>query len=240
MIQLGPYRFTEQDAERTLFNGRTLFDLLPGGFPPDPSNPAAPHRARAEQALDDLAASNPPAALAEVWAAWHDAVADLRAAGAFGPTATGAVGGLFTGSGGVPKGPQGALEVGWAGAAGDRQNDRKNHGRPWQALCLWSSEVVAAFAEQGHPVVPGGAGENISTVGIPWDRAVPGTELQIGGVRAVISSYALPCKTTAANFLDGHFDLMHHRHGPVSRVYATVLEPGRVEVGDPLVLEPDA
>ena len=51
VTNLGPYEFTAQDVERTLANGRTLFDLLPGGFPPDPEGVAAPYRARAEAAL---------------------------------------------------------------------------------------------------------------------------------------------------------------------------------------------
>jgi MOSC domain-containing protein YiiM len=33
---------------------------------------------------------------------------------------------------------------------------------------------------------------------------------------------------------------MHYRHGPRSRVYATVLEPGAVMAGAPVLLEPDA
>jgi MOSC domain-containing protein YiiM len=32
--------------------------------------------------------------------------------------------------------------------------------------------------------------------------------------------------------------VMHHDRGPVSRVYATVLEPGTVRVGDAAILEP--
>jgi hypothetical protein len=31
---------------------------------------------------------------------------------------------------------------------------------------------------------------------------------------------------------------MHHERGPVSRVYATVLQPGVIAVGDAAVLEP--
>jgi MOSC domain-containing protein YiiM len=69
---------------------------------------------------------------------------------------------------------------------------------------------------------------------------VPGAQLQLGEVRCEVSSYALPCKKNARWFTDGRFDVMHHRRGPVSRVYATVLEPGTIRVGDPAILEPDA
>ena len=39
-------------------------------------------------------------------------------------------------------------------------------------------------------------------------------------------------------FAGGDFEAMHHERGPVSRVYATVLTPGSVAVGDAVVLEP--
>lgn len=239
-VEVGPYRYTGEDLDRTLRLGRTLFDLLPGGFQPDPTGPAAPHRARAEAALDahdggELAAAD---ALAELWAAWRGATDALRADGVFGPTATGAVDGLFRGDGGTPKHPVSEVEVGWGGVLGDRQADRANHGRPWQALCLWSTEVIGAFAADGHPLAPGFAGENITLGGLDWARVVPGVRLRVGGVLAEVSAFAVPCKKNAAWFTDGRFDAMHHRHGPVSRVYATVLEPGRVALGDPAVLEP--
>jgi hypothetical protein len=237
---IGPYEFTEQDVERTLAAGRTLFDLLPGGFPPDPDGPAAPFRAVAEQALDELAPKDPDAALGIVWGEWRSAMHALRVAGAYGPRAVGSVVGLHLGAGGVPKRPADELEVTWTGVVGDRQADRKHHGRPWQALCLWSVEVIDELVAAGHDLGPGLAGENVTVRGIPWERVVPGSQLRLGEVLCEVSSYALPCAKNARWFLDGDFDAMHHRHGPVSRVYATVLEPGSVRLGDSATLEPDA
>jgi MOSC domain-containing protein YiiM len=69
---------------------------------------------------------------------------------------------------------------------------------------------------------------------------VPGVQLHIGAVSLEVSAYAVPCRKNAAWFTDGHFGLMHHRHGFVSRAYATVLEPGRIALGDAVVLEPEA
>lgn len=238
--ELGPYRFTDQDVERTLANGRTLFDLLPGGFPPDPDGVAAAFRSRAEAAIDDVAPHDPPAALAIVWEQWRGAVGALRRAGAYGPRAEGTVAGLFLGSGGVPKGPAATVDVDWSGVVGDRQAVRKHHGRPWQALCLWSTEVVDRLAAEGHPIFPGAAGENLALSGLDWARVVPGAHLRVGEVVAEVTAYALPCRTNARWFADRRFDRIHHRHGAVSRVYATVLQPGSISVGDPAVLEPDA
>ena len=39
-------------------------------------------------------------------------------------------------------------------------------------------------------------------------------------------------------FIDGDYSVMHHERGPVSRVYATVLEPGDITTGDSAILEP--
>ncbi len=39
-------------------------------------------------------------------------------------------------------------------------------------------------------------------------------------------------------FSDRDFTRIHHSRGPISRVYATVLEPGTVTTGDRVVLEP--
>lgn len=240
MTAIGPYQFSATDQERTLALGRTLFDLLPGGFPPDPAGPAAPFRSRAEAALDQIAPVDPAAALGALWLEWRGAMVALRDAGTYGPRTQGEAVALFRSRGGVPKLPVQEFTVGWGGVDGDRQADRENHGRPWQALCIWSSEVIEAFAGAGHPLAPGLAGENITVSGLPWERVVPGAQLRIGGVLAEVSAYAVPCRKNAGWFTDGRFDAMHHRHGPVSRVYATVLEPGAISSGDPAVMEPDA
>lgn len=240
MTSIGPYEFTDEDVERTLFNRLTLLDLLPGGFPADPSGPAAPFRAVVEALTDEEVAADPARALATVWEAWRGAMGALREAGTFGPATSGSVAGLFRGDGGVPKAADGEVEVGWTGVVGDRQADRHNHGRPWQALCLWSTEVIESLAAAGHPIGPGLAGENVTVQGLPWERVVPGVELRVGEVLAEVSAYAVPCRKNAAWFLDGRFDTMHHRHGPVSRVYATVVEPGVIRVGDAAVIEPGA
>ena len=53
-----------------------------------------------------------------------------------------------------------------------------------------------------------------------------------------MSAWALPCKHNRAWFSDGDFNRMHHERGPVSRAYATVLEPGAIVTGDPAILNP--
>ena len=107
-----------------------------------------------------------------------------------------------------------------------------HHGRPWQALCLWSGEVIDAFAADGHPVAPGAAGENVTIRGLDWSAVRTGVRFRMGTVLAEASLWALPCKTNAGWFLGGDFEVMHHDRGPVSRMYATVIEPGEIASGD--------
>ncbi len=238
MTAVGPYEFSEGDVATTIGAGPVLFDLLTDGLPDAAVDVVTPYRSRAEHALFDVAPKDPEAALGLFWGEWRSAMAAVRSTGAFGPGAVGTVSGLFLGDGGVPKSPVGSFEVDHGGVVGDRQADRVHHGRPWQALCLWSSEVIDGFRADGHPLRPGLAGENVTLSGITWNRMRPGVHLRIGEVLAEVSSYAVPCKKNATWFVGGHFDLMHHRHGPVSRIYATVLEPGSIAVGDPVLLEP--
>ena len=159
---------------------------------------------------------------------------------AHGPRSVrGDVGGLFASGGGVPKIGTDHVTVGWRGVDGDVQRTRRHHGRAWQALCLWSADVVAALEREGHPIAPGSAGENVSVSGLDWSTVVPGTRLRIGGVLAEVSMYALPCSQNSRWFLNGDHERMHHRREKgVSRLYAGVLEPGVIHVGDSVVLEP--
>ena len=164
----------------------------------------------------------------------------LAGTGAYGHASSGVVSELFTSNGGVPKVPVQRVEVTASGLAGDRQRTRRHHGRPWQAICLWSAEVIARLAAEGHPIAPGYAGENISVSGIDWVTMRPGVRLRIGAnVMAEVSVFALPCKQNARWFRSGDFMRMHHEREPgVSRVYASVLHDGVIAVGDPVGLLP--
>ena len=79
---------------------------------------------------------------------------------------TGAVVGLYASGGGVPKLSIPEAVVGVGGVEGDSQGHRVHHGRPWQALCMYSAEVIEALREEGHPISAGAAGENLTVEGI--------------------------------------------------------------------------
>ena len=138
--------------------------------------------------------------------------------------------------GGVPKHAVAQAQVDHNGVEGDRQRDLRYHGGPDRAVCLMAAERIAAWAAEGHPIAPGSAGENITTLGLDWAEVVPGTRLRLGeSVTLEITDYAQPCKKNQAWFKDGNFNRMNQRlHPGSSRVYARVLVPGTVRTGDPI------
>jgi len=137
--------------------------------------------------------------------------------------------------GGVPKRPVAAAEVTRDGVAGDRQRNLKYHGGLDRALCLWSGDLIAALQEEGHPVFPGSAGENVAIVELDWSRVVPGVRLRMGDVLAEVTSYTMPCRTIGGSFVGGRSGRISQRtHPGWSRVYARVLEEGAIAVGDPV------
>ena len=169
-----------------------------------------------------------------------DIARGLHRLGAGAPRATGIVAGVFASGGGVPKRPIEQAAVGYRGVEGDRQAERQHHGRVWQALCLWSADVVERLQREGHPIALGNAGENVSISGVDWRSLRPGTRVAIGDVLAEVSAYSTPCKKNAGWFLEGDFNRMNHDREPgVSRLYASVLHDGVIRPGDPVTVEPD-
>jgi MOSC domain-containing protein YiiM len=140
--------------------------------------------------------------------------------------------------GGVPKRAVAEAWVDAGGMAGDRQADRRIHGGPDRALCLYAVEVLAGLRAEGHPIAPGCAGENLTTEGLDWRRVVPGVRLRLGADALVeITSYTTPCWKNARWFRDGDPQRMSQAEHPgESRVYARVLRPGLVRTGDPVEL----
>jgi MOSC domain-containing protein YiiM len=152
-------------------------------------------------------------------------------------TRTGKIVSLHSSKGGVPKKQIQRAEVGIRGIEGDVQRARQHHGRPWQALCLWAGETIVALKAEGHPIERGFAGENITLSGIDWTQATCGSLLTCGDLVAEFTLFTLPCSKNAKWFLNGDFNRMHHAAEPgVSRMYASVLVPGVVAIGDSVSL----
>lgn len=135
--------------------------------------------------------------------------------------------------GGVPKRPVVAALLTALGVAGDRQLDLKHHGGPDRAVCLFGQECIDALAAEGHPIVPGGAGENLTIAGLPWSELQAGDRLAVGEVAVLeISGPAPPCTTIAGSFTGGEFTRISEKlHPGWSRLYARVLTEGLVREG---------
>lgn len=144
--------------------------------------------------------------------------------------------------GGVPKLPLAVAEVTALGIAGDEHDEPLVHGGPARALCLFPLELIEELRAAGHPIEPGGIGENVTTSGLDWSRVAPGVRLRLGGdVLIEVTAFTDPCKTIAHNFADGDFNRINQRVAPGrSRVYARVLRPGEIRPGDPITLEETA
>lgn len=148
--------------------------------------------------------------------------------GAFGQVA-----GLQRSGGGVPKLPIERAIVHLAGMEGDRQRNRKFHGGPDRALCLYSLELLDALGREGHPAGAGRMGENVTISGIDWRLVQPGARMSIGRVEAEVTAFAAPCRNIAGAFLGGEFTRVSEKvHTGWSRVYARVLRAGEIAIGD--------
>lgn len=144
--------------------------------------------------------------------------------------------------GGVPKLPLAVATVTTLGITGDEHDEPQLHGGPMRALCLFPLELIEELRAAGHPIEPGGIGENVTTSGLDWSRVAPGVRLRLGGdVLIEVTAFTDPCKTIARNFADGDFNRINQRVAPGrSRVYAKVLTPGEIRPGDPITQEETA
>src|SRR5215216_1690249 len=105
-------------------------------------------------------------------------------------------------NGGVPKQAVDEARVTPRGMDGDRQRDRIFHGGPTRALSLYSLELIEALQQEGHPIVPGAVGENVTIRGLDWREMIPGRRLTLGDIEIELTSFASPCKTIRRAFID--------------------------------------
>jgi MOSC domain-containing protein YiiM len=140
---------------------------------------------------------------------------------------------LNSSPGGVPKLPVPEARVTELGLAGDDHRFPAIHGGPERALCLFSLDRILELQREGHPIYPGAVGENVTISGLDWDRMTPGRQLALGEeVLVEITRYTTPCKTIAHTFTGGNYERIWQKvHPGYSRVYARVLRPGHLTVG---------
>ncbi len=140
--------------------------------------------------------------------------------------------------GGVPKLPVREAVLTQLGLEGDRQANRRLHGGPERALCLYALERIVQLQREGHPIYPGSTGENVILAGLDWERLAPGAQLRMGDEATIeISSYTIPCRTIAASFVGREFKRISQKlYAGDARLYARVLQVGRLAVGQTVCL----
>jgi MOSC domain-containing protein YiiM len=142
---------------------------------------------------------------------------------------------LSVSNGGVPKHAVETARVTPLGLEGDAHRNHEHHGGPERAVCLFAMEAILELQAEGHPLVPGALGENVTIEGLDWSAVQPGTRLRLGDeVLLEITRYTTPCLNIRPAFRDGDYSrVSQKRHPGRSRVYARVVATGTVRRGDP-------
>ncbi len=158
---------------------------------------------------------------------------------------TGFVVQINTSKGGVPKRPVTEAVVTPLGIQGDLHSHPKIHGGPVKALLLVSSEGIEELKQQGFPLYYGALGENVTTRGIDRRSLRIGQHWRIGQVVIELSRVRVPCETIQVygnQIAKAVYDQDVKAGDPssprwgLSGFYASVVEPGSIRVGDPIVL----
>jgi MOSC domain-containing protein YiiM len=134
---------------------------------------------------------------------------------------------------GVPKLPVPSARITVLGVEGDGHRAVASHGGPERAVCLYAMEAILALQAEGHPIVPGTLGENVTIEGLAWDEVAPGRRLLLGdGVLLEVTSYTTPCRTIMRAFSDRAYGRISQARRPGwSRVYTRVLAEGVIAAG---------
>src|ERR1700744_3973814 len=96
--------------------------------------------------------------------------------------------------GGMPKLPVDSPREPKEGVAGDWQTNRKRHGGPDRAVCLFSVELYDDLREEGLDLKWGSIGENFTTYGFDLMSLSPGSLLRVGECLIEITGIRVPCK----------------------------------------------
>jgi len=233
-------RWSDDDIERTLAHTDDLIGYVLEGA--DDTFMAAAVAQPVDVDVDTVASAH------AVMHRLHD-VAAMRCEAEGFVLMVGRVESLQASGGGVPKASIPIADIGPSGVIGDVQGNRKHHGRPWQAICLYSSDLLADLRSEGHPVEAGGTGENLTMSGVDWSRMRGGLTVTIasgaanagagtsGDVVLRTSGPAAPCHKIGDCFSERHWNRIDHVERPGwARWYASVLTGGTIAPGDTVTI----
>ena len=138
----------------------------------------------------------------------------------------------------MPKLPVAEARVTPSGVEGDYNVYRHDVARddPGMAVLIVPLETLNELNREGWPVRPGDLGENVTSVGLPYDAFTPGHRFRIGGVVVEVTKPCTPCDNLY------HLPYVGVERGPeFLRVtldrrgwYAKVLQEGLVHQDDPI------
>lgn len=151
--------------------------------------------------------------------------------------------------GGVPKRPIPVGEVTPLGIEGDRHSNPRIHGGPRKAILLITAEGIEELKAAGFPLFYGALGENLTTLGLDRKMIRIGQRYRTGSAVIEITKMREPCSNLApygeqiqtaiydAEVRAGNYK--SPRWG-LAGFYASVVEPGTVRPGDPILFLDEA
>jgi MOSC domain-containing protein YiiM len=139
---------------------------------------------------------------------------------------------LNVSDGGIPKRPITEAMVTVEGVKGDWQKNRKYHGGPNRAICIYSEELYQGLRDDGVKVNNGDIGENFTTTGINLQHLKKGDRLEVGNCIIEITDIRIPCYQLKKWDVDLP-ELIVGRSGWVAKV----IKEGMVKAGDEIVVE---
>ncbi len=95
----------------------------------------------------------------------------------------------------------------------------KEHGGPYRAVCLFSTELIEELKKEGYELYPGAMGENFTTEGLDYHQIRLGDIFQVGSeVQIKINRIRIPCA-----------NLDEYGKGLQSAIYDAEVKNGNVE-----------
>ena len=134
--------------------------------------------------------------------------------------------------GGIPKLPQNSAYATFQGLQGDGHNHAK-HVRPDRAISLFDWETLQQLVDEGFPLAPGAAGENLTLIHSDVQKLPAGAYLEIGESLLRLEQPRKPCYVLDA--IDPQLkEAIAGRCGQM----ASVVREGRIAPGDAVRVVP--
>ena len=126
----------------------------------------------------------------------------------------------------------GPLALGSEGFEGDTVADRRNHGGPDKAVCVYPASRYDAWqARYGHALRRPAFGENLLVAGVDEQGVCVGDVISLGSAMVQVSQPRVPCHKPAAYTGERRLTVDLLTSGWTGW-YLRVLEPGLVREGD--------